>query len=197
MRRSLVASLFVVVIAVACSSSPSASSPTTAATSAAAATAAPTAALTAAPSTARPATTAPGPAFEDATFTGPWTNTTFGSTGTATMAVKVDRTAFTLGLTITLTGNVFGSPAPAPETFSLPITASGATFSGKSKTFGDVTASLKTDGTITFKGENVPGGRVKTIDGAGTWTTQAINLTYNVALSDGSTAKGTVALKRA
>jgi hypothetical protein len=195
MRRSFFASFFVVVvIAVACSSSPSASSPA-AATSAAATTAA-TTAPTAAPSTARPPTAAPGPAFEDATFTGPWTNTTFGSTGTATMAVKVDRTAFTLGLTITLTGNVFGSPSPAPETFSLPISAAGATFSGKSKTFGDVTAALKADGTVTFKGENVPGGRVKTIDGTGTWTTQAINLTYNVALSDGSTAKGTVALKR-
>jgi len=194
-RRSLIASLFVA-IAVACSSSPSASSPTTAATSAAAATSAPTTAPTAAPSIARPATTAPLPAFEDASFTGPWTNTTFGSTGTATMAVKVDRTAFTLALTLSVTGNVFGAPAPAPETFTLPITATGATFSGKSKTFGEVTAALKADGTITFKGENIPGGRVKTIDGAGTWTTQAINLTYNVALSDGSTAKGTVALKR-
>jgi hypothetical protein len=196
MRRAIFAS-FVVVLAVACSSSPTTTATSSApATSAAAATPAPTTAPTAAPSTARPATPPPGPAFEDATFTGPWTNTTFGSTGTATMAVKIDRTAFTLGLTLSVTGNVFGAPPPAPETFTLPITAAGATFSGKSKTFGDVTAALKADGTVTFKGENIPGGRVKTIDGTGTWTTQAINLTYNVALSDGSTAKGTVALKR-
>ena len=191
MRRSFFASL-VAVIVVACSSSPS----TTASTSAPAATAAPTTAPTAAPSTARPSTAAPLPAFEDATFTGPWTNTTFGSTGTATMAVKYDKTANTLGLTITLTGNVFGAPAPRPETFTLPVTAAGATFSGKSPTFGDVTASLKIDGTMTFKAENIPGGRVKTMDGSGTWTTSAINLNYNVALSDGSNAKGTVAHTR-
>ena len=196
MRRALFATLMLM-LAVSCSSSPSTTASTTApAAASGAATAAPTNAPTAAPSTARPATTAPLPAFEDATFTGPWTNTTFGSTGTATMAVKMDRTALTLGITLSITGNVFGAPAPAPETFSLPITAAGATFSGKSKTFGDVTGALKIDGTVTFKGENIPGGRVKTIDGTGTWTTSAINLTYNVALTDGSTAKGTVALKR-
>jgi hypothetical protein len=192
--RSLLAlAVIAVVIAVACGSGPSS---TTASTSAPAATTAPTTAPTAAPSTARPATTAPLPAFEDATFTGPWTNTTFGSTGTATMAVKYDRTANALGLTVTLTGNVFGAPAPRPETFNLPVTAAGATFSGKSPTFGDVTASLKIDGTMTFKAENIPGGRVKTMDGSGTWTTQRIDLTYNVLLSDNTTAKGTVALKR-
>src|SRR4029077_19786081 len=100
------------------------------------------------------------------------------------------------GPPVTLPGKRFGGPAPARATFNMPGTAAGATFSGKSPTFGDVTATLKIDGTMTFKAENIPGGRVKTMDGSGTWTTSAINLNYNVVLSDNSTAKGTVALKR-
>lgn len=188
-------SCLALLITVSCGSSPSSTAGTSqpATTTAAAAT---TAVPTAAASTARPLTAAPLPAFEDATFTGTWTNQTFGSTGGATMSVKVDRTALTLGVTLTLTGNVFGAAAPAPETFTLPINAAGATYAGKSKTFGDVTATLKADGTFTFKGENVPSNRVKGIDGSGTWTTSAVNLTYNVALSDGSAAKGVVSLKK-
>lgn len=182
-------------ITVSCGSSPSSTAATSQAATVAATTA-PTVAPTAAATTARPPTTAPIPAFEDATFTGSWTNQTFGSTGGATMAVKVDRAALTLGVTLTLTGNVFGAAAPAPETFTLPISAAGATYTGKSKTFGDVTATLKADGTFSFKGENVPSSRVKGIDGSGTWTTSAITFTYNVALSDGSAAKGVVSLKK-
>ncbi|HEU5287032.1 MAG TPA: hypothetical protein VFV20_01390 [Candidatus Limnocylindria bacterium] len=186
-------SCLALLVTVSCGSSPASTAGTSQPATAAAAT--PTVAPTAA-ATPRPPTTAPIPAFEDATFTGTWTNQTFGSTGGATMAVKVDRAALTLGVTLTLTGNVFGTAAPAPETFTLPINAAGATYTGKSKTFGDVTATLKADGTFTFRGENVPSNRVKGIDGSGTWTTSGINFTYNVALSDGSAAKGVVSLKK-
>ncbi len=196
MRRAVLC-LVALAITASCGSSPASTATTSQPATAAATGAAPTVAPTVAPSTPRPATTAPLPAFEDATFTGTWTNQTFGSTGNATMAVKVDRTALTMSVTLTLTGNVFGAPAPAPETFTLPLSATGASMTGKSKTFGDVTGSIKADGTVTFKGDNVPGGRVKSIDGTGTWTTSAINLNYNVALTDGSSAKGVVSLKKA
>ncbi len=194
--RRLVPGLVALLITASCGSSPASTTATSQPPTAQATTAAPTVAPTAAATTARPATIAPIPAFEDGTFSGTWTNQTFGSTGGATMAVKVDRAALTLGITLTLTGNVFGAPAPAPETFSLPISAAGATYTGKSKTFGDITATLKTDGTFTFKGANIPSNRVKSIDGSGTWTKAAIDLNYNVSLSDGSAAKGVVSLKK-
>lgn len=186
MRRSQLAFLAIALVscggpAATASSSPAASSPAPAATGAA--------------STAQPATTAPLPAFQDATLVGTWNNTTFGSTGPATFDIKVNAAAATMTVTITLGGNVFGAPAPAPESFTLPLSAAGATFSGKSKTFGDVTATLK-GGTMTFKGDNVPGGRVKSIDGTGTYTPTSLSLAYNVALADGTTAKGTVTLKK-
>ncbi len=188
MRHSLIVLLALALVSCGSPAASGTSSP-------AATTATPAPTTTAAPTTARPATSAPLPLFQDATFTGTWNNTTFGSTGPATFDIKVNATAQTMSVTITLGGNVFGAPAPAPETFTLPLSASGATFSGTSKTFGNVTATLK-DGTMTFKGDNVPGGRVKSIDGTGTYTTSAISLSYNVALTDGSSAKGTVTLKK-
>ncbi len=190
MRRSQLALLAIAFVSCGGPSATATSSP--APSSAAPAT---TAVATAAPSTARPATTAPLPAFQDATLVGTWNNTTFGSTGPATFDIKVNAAAAKMTVTITLGGNVFGAPAPAPESFTLPLSAAGATFSGKSKTFGDVTATLK-GGTMTFKGDNVPGGRVKSIDGTGTYTPTSLSLAYNVALADGTTAKGMVTLKK-
>lgn len=151
MRRILAATFLILFVSAACgsSSTPAPSAPV--ATAAAATTSAPTVA----PSTARPTTAAPAPTvattFEDGRYAGTWTNTTFGSTGTAAIDVKVDRTAFTVAMTLTLGGNVFGAPAPAPETFTFPITLAGVSFTGKSKTFGDLSVTMK-DGKATFKG---------------------------------------------
>jgi hypothetical protein len=196
--RRVVLTAFALAFGIACSSTPAATSaPSAAAATTAAPTAAPTtAAPTPAPSTPKPATPNPLAAFADGKFTGTWNNTTFGSTGNATFDVKVDQNALTLGITVTLTGNVFGAPAPAPETFTIPVAAIGTTYKTTSKTFGDVTATIK-DGAVTIDGTNVPGGRVKSINLTGTYTPTAINMNYTVALSDGTQAKGTVAMKKA
>ncbi len=166
MRRLLAASLIVLVIA-ACGSS-STTAPSAAGSTAAAAATTAAAAPTAAPSTAKPATPAPTLAttFDEGHYAGTWTNTTFGSTGAAAIDVKFDRTAFTAAITLTLGGNVFGAPAPAPETFTFPITPSGVSSTVKSKTFGDFTVTLNA-GKATFKGDNVSA-RVKTFEGTGT-----------------------------
>lgn len=184
MSRVFAITFFVVLAAAACGSG-STAAPTTVA---------PTVAAT----TARPATTAAptvSTTFEDGRYAGTWNNTTFGSTGSAAIDVKLDRTAFSVAVTLTLGGNVFGAPAPAPETFNLPITSTGVSYTGKSKTFGDLTVTMK-DGKATFKGDNVSA-RVKTIEGTGTYGAGAISLTYTVSLSDGSKAQGTVSLKKA
>jgi hypothetical protein len=184
---------FVIAVMAACGSSSTSAPSAPVATAAPATTAAPTVAAT----TARPATPAPTVAttFEDGRYAGTWTNTTFGSTGSAAIDVKLDRTAFTVAVTVTLGGNVFGAPAPAPETFTFPITATGVSFTGKSKTFGDLAVTMK-DGKATFKGDNVSA-RVKTIEATGTYGSGAIALNYTVSLSDGSKAQGTVSLKKA
>ncbi len=192
MRGLLAASAIVLAIA-ACGSS-STTAPSAAAPTAAAATSAP---ATAAPTTAKPATAAPTLAttFDEGHYAGTWTNTTFGSTGAAAIDVKFDRTAFTAAITLTLGGNVFGAPAPAPETFTFPITPSGVSSTVKSKTFGDFTVTLNA-GKATFKGDNVSA-RVKTFEGTGTYAAGVITINYTVTLSDGSKAQGVVSLKKA
>ena len=188
MRRTFVGTVLIALITGACASGSTAAPGTQTVTTA------PAAAAT----TARPAAT-PAPtvatAFQDGRYAGTWTNTTFGSTGSAVLDVKLDRTAFTAAVTVTLGGNVFGSPAPAPETFTFPITAAGVSFTGKTKTFGDLTVTMK-DGKATFKGDNVSA-RVKTFEGTGTYGSGAITMNYTVTLSDGSKAQGTVNLKKA
>lgn len=195
MRRLLGCSGALMLLAAACGGGAT-SAPAASATPVAAAT---TAAPTAVPTTARPATTAPAPTlattFEEGRYAGTWNNTTFGSSGAAAIDVKLDRTTFAATITLTLGGNVFGAPAPAPETFTFPITATGVSFSGKSKTFGDLTVTMK-DGKATFKGDNVSA-RVKTFEGTGTYGSGAIAMSYTVTLSDGSKAQGTVSLKKA
>jgi hypothetical protein len=192
--RLLAASAIVLVIVACGSSSTTAPSAAPSTTAAAAATTAPP---TAAPSTAKPATPAPTLAttFDEGRYTGTWTNTTFGSTGSAAIDVKFDRTAFTAAITLTLGGNVFGAPAPAPETFTFPITPSGVSSTVKSKTFGDFTVTLNA-GKATFKGDNVSA-RVKTFEGTGTYAAGVITINYTVTLSDGSKAQGVVNLKKA
>lgn len=189
--RLVYASMFLILLVSAACGSGSTASPSTQTTTAA--TSAPSAALT----TQRPAAPAAtvATAFEDGRYAGTWTNTTFGSTGSAAIDVKIDRTAFTVAVTLTLGGNVFGAPAPAPETFTFPITTGGVSFTGKSKTFGDLAVTMK-DGKATFKGDNVSA-RVKTIEGTGTYGSGAIALNYTVTLSDGTKAQGTVNLKKA
>ena len=192
MRRLFVASFLAVVIA-ACGSS-STAAPSAATSAPAAAT---TPAPTVAPTTARPSTPAPTLAttFDEGRYAGTWTNTTFGSTGSAAIDVKFDRVAFTAALTLTLGGNVFGAPAPAPETFTFPITPTGVSTTVKSKTFGDFTVTLNA-GKATFKGDNVSA-RVKTFEGTGTYAAGVITINYTVTLSDGSKAQGVVNLKKA
>jgi hypothetical protein len=194
MRRVLGASLIVLVFAACGSSSTAAPGTQTAATAAAAPT---TAAPTVAATTAKPATPVPTLAttFDEGRYAGTWTNTTFGSTGSAAIDVKFDRTAFTAAITLTLGGNVFGAPAPAPETFTFPITPAGVSSTAKSKTFGDFTVTLNA-GKATFKGDNVSA-RVKTFEGTGTYAAGVITINYAVTLSDGSKAQGVVNLKKA
>jgi hypothetical protein len=169
-------------------------------------TAAPTATLTptlpptAAPTTAASAAINPAAlaALFAGKYTGTWRNTTFGSTGSAMVEVTVDQAARTMSARFTLGGNVFGRPAPSPETLTIPL-ASGAT--STSTLFGPVSVTAVPEGTgykVTFSAPNVPSTRIATFTATGTVTNPAsIQLTYTVTFRDSTpAAQGTVALTR-
>lgn len=131
------------------------------------------------------------------TYNGSWTNQTFGSKGSITAVIALDRPTLTLSAMVTVGGNVFGGPPPPPETFSGKLGDLGSLgFSGHSPTFGDFTVTA-TGPAFVMKAQNVPGGRVDHFEADGLLTGTAINCTYKVFLKDGTIADGVCNLTKA
>jgi hypothetical protein len=126
---------------------------------------------------------------------GTWNNTTFGSSGSAALAIVVNTSAKTYAVTLTLGGNVFGGSAPPAQTFSGSYTtASGATFTGHDSLFGDITFSITPAGVITGSATNVPSSNVSAVSFNGTASATTITINYSVTLKPSGTAAGTVTL---
>ena len=137
----------------------------------------------------------------EGSYSGTWTNQTYGSSGSITVVIKLDHSAGTITSTLTLGGNVFGAPAPAPETVTFkPIGALTPDIAGHSATFGDVTvhfAPTATGATISFKAANVPSPRVATLTVGGTVTATTMSMTYTVGFRDGTAdAHGVAAITK-
>lgn len=179
-------------------------------------------AATSGPPTGAPATAAPGtqppaatPAPTEAaattdpfalasqfegTYSGTWTNTTFGSQGPASIELALDRAAGAMDLLLTLGGNIFGQPTPAPETLQAQIVP-GQGLSFDSATFGDTTVSVDLSGTapvITVSSPDVPSARIKGFTATATITDpDHIDFAYEVTFRDGGApAAGTAPLTR-
>jgi hypothetical protein len=167
---------------------------------AATSTPAPTQAAATSAASAAAATTNPMAAVDQfaGTYKGTWTNTTFGSTGPAEVQVTVDDAKGTIELKMTLGGNVFGQPSPAPETLTATITP-GQPISFTSKTFGPTTISFDpATMALTFTSNDVPSMRVKTFVATATIADpKTIELAYTVGFRDSTPdAKGTAHLTR-
>jgi hypothetical protein len=138
-------------------------------------------------------------------YTGTWNNTTFGSSGPITLDVKVDRAAGTVSFTLTLGGNVFGAPAPPPETYTIKPDAtqlSQLSYSGRSAIFGDVTATATmtgTQGTFKMVATAVPNPRIGGFEATATVSDpRSASGRYTVGFKDGSPpAQGTFTLAKA
>lgn len=89
------------------------------------------------------------------TYTGEWTNTTFGSTGTINATFSVDASTAIASLTMDLGGNVFGSPDPDPLAAEFDLHGEGP-YAGTNELFGDYTIEYS-DGHFSFTAPSVPG----------------------------------------
>ncbi|HEY3130239.1 MAG TPA: hypothetical protein VGL91_12340 [Acidobacteriota bacterium] len=127
-------------------------------------------------------------------YTGKWTNTTFGSTGDATVNIGVIQSTQTVLFRLTLGGNVFGAPNAPPTMLFGTYTSSGFTASGDSPLFGPVTMSITADGTWTFTANNVPGGTIATFKLTGTAYPDRMTGNYAVTFKAGGGANGTLTL---
>ncbi|MCM3876520.1 MAG: hypothetical protein NEA02_08880 [Thermoanaerobaculia bacterium] len=106
----------------------------------------------------------------NATFSGAWNNTTFGSTGNASLTITGDSYTQSYSGTSTVDGNVFGSAAPPPEMYANIFTPSGGTFTTHSSFYGDVTMTVLPNGTFTMSAENIPSVNVSRATCSGTIT---------------------------
>lgn len=128
-------------------------------------------------------------------WTGSWHNTTFDTSGPASLAMTVNSSAKTYSATITLGGNVFGGSAPPPQTFAGSYSSTtGVTYSGSSPVFGDIAFTISPTGAINGSLTNVPSPNVSgvTFSGAVTPTTMTVN--YTATLKAGGTASGVLTL---
>lgn len=130
------------------------------------------------------------------TYTGNWTNQTFGSTGPVSFQVA-DTSPGVVTMTITLGGNVFGGPPPPPITMTGSVNAQGViTLSGGSANFGTVNGTLGIDGQFTGTITNIPGGFVTSVTFNGTVSGGVFNVGYTVNFSSGQPATGTMVATR-
>lgn len=135
-------------------------------------------------------------ALLEGTYAGTWNNTTFGSSGSVKIENHLDRAAGTMTSTLTLGGSVFGSPAPAPETFTYKVGATGTTFTTKSTTFGDVTVTINPPA-FSVMGTNISSPNATAFEAHGTVTDpRTLNLDYTVTLRAGGTATGKATITR-
>jgi hypothetical protein len=90
------------------------------------------------------------------TYTGEWVNTTFNSSGDATIVVGVELATRQATVTIDLDGNVFGSSNPPAETYTGTFDSRGMSLSTTSATFGQVDLRISPEGLLAGVGNDVP-----------------------------------------
>ncbi len=125
-------------------------------------------------------------------WSGRWTNTTFGSTGAATASVSTNETAKTVQFTLTLQGGVFGGSQQTPDSFTGTYDADKYTVTGTSATFGNLTLTVTKAGVVT--GTGTPSRGAFSFTGAATPTTITVN--YTIRQTSGSDITGTFVLSK-
>jgi hypothetical protein len=125
-------------------------------------------------------------------YTGTWTNTTFGSTGSSSLQLSYNATTKVATITFDVNGNVFGGADPPAETWTCTVTLDGCKASFNSSVFGAGTFVLRPDGTMYIR--STPSIGYFNMDGYLTST----NLwgAYTVGLGGGVKAVGTFSLSK-
>ena len=141
------------------------------------------------------------PTAVSATFAGTWRNTTFGSTGSASITITGDSYTQAYSGTSSVGGNVFGGAPPPPEIYANIFTPAGGTFTTHSTFYGDVTMTVLPNGTFTLTAENIPNANVSRATCSGTITppgpnAQTIAATGTIFFRAGGSASTVTTLTR-
>ncbi len=164
------------------------SAPTTTSTSS------PTTGTTVIPRSSNPAV-ALGQQYEGR-YTGMFTNTTYQTSGPATLDLHIDPSTGVLTASANLDGDLFGGGAKQVRQIVATVTLGGSAPSVATRTsaFGPVTGRLGNGLSIVLSAPSVPDAKVKTFELTGTLRsdTRGFDATFTVGFRDGRTGHGTV-----
>lgn len=130
-------------------------------------------------------------------WSGTWVNSTFGSTGTASVVIAAGASPNQVTLSHSGTGTVLGgSGAPLETRSNQPYTPAAFTLTTTSGTFGDIVLNVDGAGNITGSGTNVPNPAIQRWDCTGTITPAQIRLSFTVSFKAGTVASGTISVNK-
>jgi hypothetical protein len=139
----------------------------------------------------------------DGSYTGTFTNTTFKTSGPATLDLHIDPTAGTLAVNVGLNGDLFGGGAKAVRSIqgSIQLGNPSAAATTQTPSFGPVTGKLGSGLSVILTASAVPDPKVNTFQLTGTLRADqnghalqpgGFDATFTVGFKDGTTAQGTV-----
>ena len=134
----------------------------------------------------------------DGRYVGTFTNTTFNTTGPASLELRVDPTAGTIAVDADFDGDLFGGGAKGVRRISgsIAIGDPNATVTTDTEKFGPVTGHIDESLALVLTADDVPDDKVKsfTLTGRLRGDNTGFDATYAVVFEDGKTADGTVAV---
>jgi hypothetical protein len=132
----------------------------------------------------------------DGRYAGTFTNTTFGTSGTVVLEIRVDPATGELSTQADFDGDLFGGDAKEVRRISgtAKLGDPNAAATTQTKAFGPVTARIDENLQLVLNADDVPGGKVKGFELSGKLRDDltGFDATYVVTFEDATTADGTV-----
>jgi hypothetical protein len=132
----------------------------------------------------------------DGRYVGTFTNTTFDTTGAATLELRIDPASGDLSTHADFDGDLFGGGAREVRRISGTVRLGdpNAAITTDTESFGPVTGRIDPNLQLVLTADDVPGPKVEsfTLTGGLRADLTGFDATYTVTFADGSTAEGTI-----
>lgn len=134
----------------------------------------------------------------DGRYVGTFANTTFATTGPASLELRVDPATGAMAIDADFDGDIFGGGAKEPRRISgtISIGDPAGAVTTQTKAFGSVTGQLDSSLALVLNAPDVPDPKVRSFQLTGRLRADntGFDATYTVTFEDGTTAQGTVTL---
>jgi len=134
----------------------------------------------------------------DGRYVGTFTNTTFSTTGPASLELRIDPATNEMAIDADFDGDLFGGGAKESRRISGTVALGDptATVTTETKAFGPVTGQIDPSLAVVLTAAEVPDAKVKafTLIGRLRSDSTGLDATYTVTFKDGKTAEGTITL---